>query len=76
MTEPFTTEALLEVARRHHRPGINADVALILGYAELAGAPLDPYGFDDAAVILAGGAAHPRRAVGCAGRRDRPAGVR
>jgi hypothetical protein len=45
-------EELRVAARRHYRPGISPHQAIILGYAELAGCPLDPAGFDDSAVML------------------------
>jgi hypothetical protein len=52
MISKLTREALLAAARRHLRPGITPQVALVLGYAEVGGQPLDPENFDDAAVIL------------------------
>ena len=52
MSRKVAPEALLDAARRHRRPGINARVALVLAYAELEGNRLDPEAFDDAAVIL------------------------
>jgi hypothetical protein len=45
-------EALRLAAHRHHRKGISKHQAILLGYAELVGAPLNPYGFDDAAILL------------------------
>jgi hypothetical protein len=33
------------------RPGISPEVACIVAYADLTGAPLDPYDFNDSAVI-------------------------
>ena len=51
MTE-ITRDELLAAARRHQRPGISSRQAFALAYAELVGSPLDPWSFDDAAVIL------------------------
>ena len=39
-------------AHRYHGPGITWCQAIILGFAELTGEPLDPYAFDDAAILL------------------------
>ncbi len=47
-----TRHALLAAARRALRPGINDHQAVVIGYAELTGEPLDPWAFDDAAVVL------------------------
>ncbi len=47
-----TSGALAEAARRILRPGITAHQAVILAYTELVGNPLDPWDFDDAAVLL------------------------
>lgn len=51
MTRVTDTD-LLVAAQRHQRPGISQHVAIVLGYAELIGHPLDPENFDQAAVIL------------------------
>jgi len=48
----ITREVLLAAARRHLRPDISSRVALVLAYAELSGEPLDPWSFDDAAIVL------------------------
>lgn len=48
----ITRESLLVAARRYLRPGITREQAVLLGYAELEGNPLDPHGFDDAATLL------------------------
>ena len=45
-------DELVLAARRHRRPGISVRQAFVLAYAELTDAPLDPWSFDDAAVIL------------------------
>jgi len=45
-------EALRQAAHRHRRQGISNRQALILAYAELIGAALDPYAFDDAAILI------------------------
>jgi hypothetical protein len=50
--EPVTRESLREAARRALRPGLSAHQAVVVGYAQLVGEPLDPFAFDDAAVIL------------------------
>ena len=52
MKTKVSREALLVAARRHQRPGISDRVALVLGYTDLVGYPLDPEAFDDAAVLL------------------------
>jgi hypothetical protein len=52
MSAVVTPESLLAAARRHLRPGISADQALVLAFAELTESPLDPWSFDDAAVLL------------------------
>lgn len=48
----ITREALVAAARRVLRPGISEHQAVVIGYAELVGVPLDPFAFDDAAIIL------------------------
>lgn len=45
-------EELRVAARRHYRPGISPHQAILLGYAELIAAPLDPERFDDSAILL------------------------
>lgn len=45
-------EELRAAAHRHYQPGISKRQAIVLGYAELTGQPLDPFGFDDAAILL------------------------
>ena len=52
MNDQFDREALREAAHRHHRKGISQHQAVVLGYAELVGTPLDPEAFDDAAILL------------------------
>lgn len=52
MSEEITTEMIVVVARRLLRPGLSKLQAVICAVAELEGTPLDPEGFDDAAVIL------------------------
>ena len=52
MSEGITTEMIVLVARRMSRPGLSKLQAVICAVAELEGTPLDPMGFDDAAVIL------------------------
>lgn len=47
----MTRDALLDAARRYQHPGVSADQAIVLAFAELAGAPLDPWSLDDAAVV-------------------------
>lgn len=49
---PMSREALRAAAHRHRRPGISSHMAIVLAFAELSGEPLDPVGFDDAAVLL------------------------
>lgn len=48
----ISKEALLAAAQRALGPGITREQAVIIGYAELSGEPLDPWLLDDAAVIL------------------------
>jgi hypothetical protein len=48
----ITRESLLAAAREELRPGLRPEQAIVIAYARLAGSPLDPFGFDDAAVIL------------------------
>jgi len=48
----ITTEMIAAAARRLWRPGLSKLQAVICAVAELDGRPLDPEGFDDAAVIL------------------------
>jgi hypothetical protein len=43
---------VLAAARRAMRPGISAEQAVLIGYAEVAGEPIHPSAFDDAAVLL------------------------
>lgn len=45
-------EALREAARRLMQPGITPEHAVVIAYSDLAGKPLDPWAFDDAAIIL------------------------
>ena len=46
-------EALREAAHRHHREGgITKHQAVVLAFAELVGASLNPEAFDDAAILL------------------------
>jgi hypothetical protein len=47
-----TREAVVAAARRVLGPGISEYQALLIGYAEVTGEPLDPYSFDDAAILL------------------------
>jgi hypothetical protein len=51
MSVVVTRKALLEAARSALGPGITASEAIIVGYSQLVGEPLDPFAFDDAAVI-------------------------
>ena len=48
----ITSDLLIATARRHRRPGISTLQSFVLAYAELSDASLDPWSFDDAAVIL------------------------
>ena len=45
-------EELRAAAHRHYRPGISKRQAIVLGFAELTGQPLDPDAFDDSAILL------------------------
>lgn len=45
-------EALRVAAHRHRRHGISSHMAIVLAFAELSGDPLDPWVFDDAALLL------------------------
>ena len=52
----FTREQLTRLARRHYtrlatQGGITPEECVVLAAAELAGAPLDPFVFDDAALL-------------------------
>lgn len=47
-----TRTELVDAARRHLQPGISHEQALVLGYAELDGTPLDAWSFDGAAELL------------------------
>ena len=48
----ITRDLLIATARRHRRQGISTLQSFVLAYAELSDASLDPWSFDDAAVIL------------------------
>ena len=48
----ITTEMIVVVARRLLRPGLTKLQAVICAVAELDGRPLDPFAFDDAAILL------------------------
>lgn len=48
----MTRNELLEAARDALKPGVRPAEAVVLAYAKLVGEPLDPEGFDDAAVLL------------------------
>jgi hypothetical protein len=54
----ITSEALAAAAQRAREraqadhAGLTAEQACVIGYSELTGEPLNPYAFDDAAVIL------------------------
>ena len=48
----ITSEMIVVAARRLSRPGLSKLQAVICAVAELHDTPLDPDGFDDAAVIL------------------------
>lgn len=50
--ETITPAALLAAAREHVRPGISFEQGVVIGYSQLSGEELDPWNFDDAAVIL------------------------
>jgi hypothetical protein len=52
VSDEITREGILSRARRHLRPGIPAEAAVVLAYAELDDRPLDPWRFDDAAIVL------------------------
>lgn len=52
MSAPVTRAALLEAARTEVRQGLGSEAAVVVAWSRLTGEPLDPYGFDDAAVIL------------------------
>ena len=52
MSLVVTREALLEAARSALRPGITPAAAIVIGYSQIIGQPLDPFEFDDAALIL------------------------
>ena len=48
----ITTEMIVGVARRLKQPGLTNLQCVICAVAELDGRPLDPFAFDDAAIIL------------------------
>ena len=50
--DPVTVDALVAAANRALQPGIRREEAVVIGYAELVGEPLDPFDFDHAAIIL------------------------
>lgn len=52
MIGPITRERLLAAAREEIRPGLRPEQAIVVAYSKLADDPLDPFGFDAAAVIL------------------------
>jgi hypothetical protein len=47
-----TREALLEAARTVLQTGLSGEQAVVVGFSRLVGEPLDPFAFDEAAVIL------------------------
>jgi hypothetical protein len=51
-TRSVTRDELLEAARVALKPGVRPEEAVVLAYAKLVGEPLDPRGFDDAAILL------------------------
>ena len=48
----ITTEMIVVVARRLQQPGLTKLQCVICAVAELDGRPLDPFAFDDAALLL------------------------
>ena len=52
MSPPVTREALLVAAREALEPGLAPDLAVVVGYSRLIGEPLDPFRYDDAALVL------------------------
>jgi hypothetical protein len=48
----ITRDTLLVAARKHLGPGMTRQQAVVVAYAELVGEALDPWAFDDAAIIL------------------------
>ena len=48
----ITPHELATAARPHLQRGITPEQAIILGFADLTGEPLDPHRADDAAVLL------------------------
>ena len=48
----ITTEQIVVVARRLQQPGLTKLQCVICAVAELDGQPLDPFAFDDAAILL------------------------
>ena len=48
----ITTEMIVVVARRLQQPGLSKLQCVICAVAELDGQPLDPFAFDDAAILL------------------------
>ena len=52
MSASVTRAQLVEATWDWLRPGLSLEFAIVTAYAGLVGAPLDPFDFDDAAVIL------------------------
>ncbi len=53
----FTRDEVCAVARRHHVAlreigGVSPELCVVLAVAELGDAPLDPFDFDDAAIVV------------------------